>query len=159
VIKVAEKDAKVTAYKDNKIEVTVKLTEDKPKTKKDDFAKNDDFEDKTTPDRFKENSDDIFMRSMYRSYATELEEEDKKTGEKVKTGKQVVTKSSAYQAGLEVLGTHKGLKSGDLSKHMETYFDNAWSHYDVMQNGYIAVEMMPMLMRFLASDQLIHIYN
>jgi hypothetical protein len=42
---------------------------------------------------------------------------------------------------------------------METYFDRAWSHYDVMQKGWIAVEMMPMLMRFLASDQLIHIYN
>jgi hypothetical protein len=117
------------------------------------------FDDKNTPDRFKENQDDIFMRSMYRSYASELVEENKKTGEKTKTGKLVVTRGSAYQAGLEVLGTHKGLKAGDLTKHMETYFERAWDHYDVMQQGWISVEMMPMLMRFLASDQLIHIYN
>ena len=121
--------------------------------------KDDEDVDKNTPGRFKENSDDIFMRSMYRSYATELEEEDKKTGEKKKTGELAVTRGSAYQAGLEVLGTHKGLKGEGLMKYMETYFERAWNHYDVMQKGYIAVEMMPMLMRFLASDQLINIYG
>ena len=129
--------------------VTIKVT----------TQKDDENVDKNTPERFKENSDDNFMRSMYRSYASELEEEDKKTGEKYKTGQLIVTKSSAYQAGLEVLGTHKGLKGPDLTNYMETYFDRAWTHYDVMQKGYVAVETMPMLMRFLASDQLIHIYN
>ena len=129
--------------------VTVKIT-----------AKKDDEDvDKNTPERFKQNSDDIFMRSMYRTYSSELEVEDKKTGEKIKTGQQVVTRGSAYQCGLEVLGTHKGLKAEELTKYMETYFERAWNHYDVQQKGYIAVEMMPMLMRFLASDQLIHIYN
>ena len=99
------------------------------------------------------------MRSMYRSYSTELIEEDKKTGEKTKTGKFVVTRSSAYQAGLEVLGTHKGLKGAELTKYMETYFERTWNHYDVMQRGWVDVEVMPMMMRFLASDQLIHIYG
>ena len=96
---------------------------------------------------------------MYRSYSTELIEEDKKTGEKTKTGKFVVTRSSAYQAGLEVLGTHKGLKGAELTKYMETYFERTWNHYDVMQRGWVDVEVMPMMMRFLASDQLIHIYG
>lgn len=121
--------------------------------------KDDEFDDKNTPDRFKENSDDIFMRSMYRSYASDIETVDKKTGEKVKTGQQGVTRSSAYQAGIEVLGTHKGYKGGDLTSYMANYFDRAWDHYDVTQKGWISVEMMPMLMRFLASDQLIHIYH
>ena len=138
----------------NKDAVKVVKVTAKPVVKKDD-----EFDDKNTPDRFKQNNDDIFMRSMYRSYASDIEEVDKKTGEKVKTGQQGVTRSSAYQSGLEVLGTHKGLKGGDLTTYMSTYFERAWDHYDVMQKGWISVEMMPMLMRFLASDQLIHIYN
>ena len=82
--------------------------------------KKDDDEDidKNTPERFKENSDngnvDIFMRSMYRTYASDIEKIDKETGEKIKTGEMGVTKASAYQAGLEVLGTHKGLEGEAL---------------------------------------------
>jgi hypothetical protein len=52
---------------------------------------------------------------MYRSYASDIETVDTKTGEKVKTGQMGVTKGSAYQAGLEVLGTHKGLKGAELN--------------------------------------------
>jgi hypothetical protein len=143
----------------NKDAVKVVVKKDDDTSARDTGSKGENFEDKTTPDRFKENSDDIFMRSMYRSYASDIETVDKKTGEKVKTGQQGVTRSSAYQAALEVLGTHKGLKGGELSKHMDTYFERAWDHYDVVQKGWISVEMMPMFIRFLASDQLIHIYH
>ena len=82
--------------------------------------------DKNTPDRFKDNSDDIFMRSMYRTYASDLEKVDKETGEKIKTGELGVTKASAYQAGLEVLGTHKGLQGEALQAYMKENFDKSW---------------------------------
>ena len=61
------------------------------------LAKKDDEDlDKNTPDRFKQNNDDIFMRSMYRTYASDIEKKDKETGEMVKTGELGVTRSSAY---------------------------------------------------------------
>jgi len=111
--------------------------------------KDDDDVNKNVPDRFKEDKDDIFMRSMFRTYATE--QKDKKTGKP--TGKLIITRGSAYQCGLEVLGTHMGLKGGDLTSYMSTYFDKAWDHYDVNQEGFVTVDTMPMLMRFLAGNQ------
>merc|ERR1719378_1970468 len=64
------------------------------------------------PDRFSADSDDLFMRSMLSSYATEEEtEEDKKTGYKggEPTGVFTMTEAQAKAAATEVLCTHKHL--------------------------------------------------
>ena len=64
-----------------------------------------------------------------------------------------MSKKDAFRASKEVLGTHKGLKGEGLSEYMDTYFDKAWSNFDVNGDGAIEVIKAPQFMRFLASDQ------
>merc|ERR1711907_606088 len=61
------------------------------------------------PERFTNDDDDIFMRSMYNNYTTHEKVKDKKTGKDVETDKPVITKESAYEMAKEVLETHKGI--------------------------------------------------
>lgn len=107
---------------------------------------------------FSADSDDIFMRSMITSYAhekrTPIEELDDGTkigGEP--TGSFWLSKKDMYRAAKEVLGTHKGLAGGALSSYLDTYFDRAWSNFDVNGDGAVEVIKAPQFMRFLASDQ------
>ena len=107
--------------------------------------------------RFSADSDDIFMRSMIKTYALESKDCDEDAdGKKINckpSGKFFLNKSGARAAAAEVLGTHKGLKGDALSTYLNTYFDKAWSHFDVNRVGTIEVIKAPQLMRFLASDQ------
>ena len=107
---------------------------------------------------FASDSDDIFMRSMIKQYAhekrTPIEELDDGTkigGEP--TGSFWMGKKDMFRAAKEVLGTHKGLSGGALSDYMDTYFDRAWSNFDVNGDGAVEVLKAPQFMRFLASDQ------
>merc|ERR1719353_1489931 len=107
---------------------------------------------------FASDSDDIFMRSMITKYAhekrTPIEELDDGTkigGEP--TGSFWMGKKDMFRAAKEVLGTHKGLKGGALSDYLDTYFDRAWSNFDVNGDGAVEVLKSPQFMRFLASDQ------
>ena len=108
------------------------------------------------PDRFSSDSDDLFMRSMITTYATEEEtEEDKKTGYKggEPTGVFTMTEAQANAAAHEVLGTHKGLTGAAADAYFATYWAKAWGHFDVNRTGKITVHRMPELMRFFCSDQ------
>jgi len=107
---------------------------------------------------FATDSDDIFMRSMISKYAhekrTSIEELD--DGSKIggePTGSFWLAKKDMFRAGKEVLGTHKGLSGEALSNYMDTYFDRAWSNFDVNGDGSVEVLKAPQFMRFLASDQ------
>jgi hypothetical protein len=107
---------------------------------------------------FASDSDDIFMRSMITKYAhekrTPIEELDDGTkigGEP--TGSFWLAKKSMMRAAKEVLGTHKGLSGGALDDYLDTYFDRAWSNFDVNGDGSLEVIKAPQFMRFLASDQ------
>lgn len=107
---------------------------------------------------FSSDSDDVFMRSMIKTYAfekrTPIEELD--DGSKIggePTGSFWLSKKDMFRAAKEVLGTHKGLKGDALSSYMDTYFDRAWSNFDVNGDGSVEVIKAPMFMRFLASDQ------
>merc|ERR1719243_496081 len=108
------------------------------------------------PDRFSAASDDLFMRSMITTYATEEEtEEDKKTGYKggEPTGVFTMTEAQAKAAATEVIGTHKGLTGAAADAYLGTYWAKSWGHFDVNRTGKITVYRMPELMRFLCSDQ------
>merc|ERR1719327_1745619 len=108
------------------------------------------------PDRFSADSDDLFMRSMITTYATEEEtEEDKKTGYKggEPTGVFNLTEAQAKAAATEVIGTHKGLTGAAATAYLDTYWAKAWGHFDVNRTGKISVARSPELMRFLCSDQ------
>jgi len=107
---------------------------------------------------FSSDSDDIFMRSMITKYAhekrTSIEELDDGTklgGEP--TGAFMMGKKDMQYAAKEVLATHKGLKGAAAADYMDTYFDKAWSNFDVNGDGAIEVIKSPMFMRFLCSDQ------
>ena len=110
------------------------------------------------PGNFKNDKDDLFMRSMITKYAVEertdheiLEDGTKIGGEP--TGKFWMNQATTLAAAKEVLATHKGLKGDMLSSYLDTYFAKAWAHFDVNQTGEIEVIKMPQFMRFLASDQ------
>merc|ERR1712031_88968 len=105
------------------------------------------YERVVTP-RFAENDDDIFMRSMIKTYANE-----KKNKDGSPSGAFIMTEGAARAAASEVLETHKGLTGAAKEAYLNTYFAKAWRHFDVNQGGSVEVIKMPQLMRFLASDQ------
>ena len=103
---------------------------------------------RVVPARFASDNDDIFMRSMILNFALEL-----KTKEGLPTGQFFMNQATARAAAEKVLASHKGLSGAALETYLKTYFDKAWGHFDVNRTGIIEVIKMPMLMRFLASDQ------
>ena len=112
------------------------------------------------PTRFLDHSDtigqvDIFQRSMLENYATEGQQDKEDGG--APTGVFVMNEAQTKAASAEVLASHKGIKGGELSSYMETYFPRTWAHYDVNKSGVIGVETIPMFMRFLASDQTLNL--
>ena len=109
------------------------------------------------PANFAADNDDIFMRSVITTYAQEGsdcdEAEDGTLSNCKPTGKFTLNKSGARALATEVLGTHAGLSGEALSTYLNTYFDKAWGHFDVMQTGSIAAAKAGALCRFLMSDQ------
>ena len=103
---------------------------------------------RVVPERFSADSDDIFIRSMINTYATEGENKDG-SGDGVFT----LTEAQAKAAATEVLGTHKGLVGPAAEAYLSTYWSKAWGHFDVNRTGAVAVVRSPELMRFLCSDQ------
>merc|ERR1711957_1045667 len=100
------------------------------------------------PERFSSDSDDLFIRSMISSYATEGENKDGSSD-----GVFTMTDAQAKAAATEVLATHKGLTGAAGEAYLATYFAKAWGHFDVNKTGEIAVVRTPEFMRFLCSDQ------
>jgi len=85
---------------------------------------------------------------MIMKYAAE-----EKTEDGAPNGNFFLNEASARAAATEVLGSHKGLKGGDLKEYVKTYFPRTWAHFDVNKSGMIGVEVMPQFVRFIASDQ------
>ena len=105
-------------------------------------------DDRVIPARFSADSDDLFMRSMLKTYSVEIGDKDG-----VPTGVFIMDKPAARAAATEILGTHKGMSPDAISAYLNTYFDKAWGHFDVNKTGSIAVYRTAELMRFLCSDQ------
>ena len=103
------------------------------------------------PDRFSQDTDDIFIRSMIRTYALERQTCDGKGCHP--DGYFFLNEQLAKQAAKEVLATHKGLKGAALKSYLSKYWKKAWGHFDVNRTGAVEVLRIPSLMRFLASDQ------
>jgi len=103
---------------------------------------------RVVPAHFAEASDDLFMRSMIKTYALEGKNKDGSPN-----GAFFMDEASTRAAAAEVLETHKGLKGGAKNDYLKTYFPRTWAHFDVNKTGKVGVEVMPQFMRFLASDQ------
>ena len=100
------------------------------------------------PEHFKEGADDLFMRSMIKTYALEGKNKDGSPN-----GKFWMDKAQTEAAVAEVLETHKGLSGSAKADYIKKYFARTWAHYDVNEKGKLPVETMPVFMRFIASDQ------
>merc|ERR1719146_197299 len=94
------------------------------------WADKSEFYERKLPDRFSQDTDDIFMRSMIAQYAheekSEVVEHDNGTksgGEP--TGKFWMNKDDAVLAAREVLNTHKGLAGPALDQYLATFLDKA----------------------------------
>ena len=111
------------------------------------------------PEHFQADSDDIFMRSIHSTYTSHPKDPKDKEGKREITTKSVVTKASALQLANEVVETHKGLTGAAKQDYIAAYFDKAWSHYDVNQEGQIDASFAPMFVRFLLSNQHANIYS
>ena len=103
---------------------------------------------RVVPSHFAEASDDLFMRSMIKTYALEGKNKDGSPN-----GQFFMDEATTRAAASEVLETHKGLKGGAKNDYLKTYFPRTWAHFDVNKTGKVGVEVMPQFMRFLASDQ------
>merc|ERR1719472_400121 len=111
------------------------------------------YYERVTPARFSADSDDIFMRSMNQQYALEAKGAKDAPNEGEPTGHFWMNEATTRAAASEVLATHKGLSGAALASYLDTYFPRTWAHFDVNRGGFVEVIKMPMLMRFLASDQ------
>lgn len=78
---------------------------------------------------------------------------EEKTGDGLPSGNFFLNEASARRASTEIVGSHVGLKGDELKSYIETYFPRTWAHFDVNGTGFIGVEVMPQLARFIASDQ------
>ena len=103
--------------------------------------------------RFSADDDDIFMRSMIKTYALEGKNKDGSPN-----GAFWMDEAATRAAAAEVLNTHKGLAGAELESYLQTYFPRTWNHFDVNRTGKIEVIKMPQLMRFLASDQTMYLW-
>ena len=105
------------------------------------------------PARYATDDDDIFMRSMIKTYALEGKNKDGSPN-----GAFFMDEAGARAAATEVLGTHKHLAGDELTTYLNTYWARTWNHFDVNRTGKIEVIKMPQLCRFLASDQQMYLW-
>ena len=90
------------------------------------------------PAYFSGDSDDLFMRSMCKTYALEGKNKDGSPN-----GNFVMDEATTRAAASEVLGTHKGLSGDAKKKYIDTYFPRTFAHFDVTKGGKIEVIKMP----------------
>ena len=89
------------------------------------------FYTRVVPVHFTADSDDLFMRSMFKKYA--MEGAHKKEDGGGPNGDFYMTKAIMGAVAREVLATHKGLSGAALESYLASYFDKALAHFDVNQ--------------------------
>mgnify|MGYP006109375303 CR=1 FL=1 len=108
-------------------------------------------------ERFRADSDDLFMRSVLDNYSSEGLTGKDGDDNREPNGVFTISESQGKALAAEVLGTHKGIKGAALSAYMGSYWGKAWGHFDVNRTGAIPILYAPQLMRFLASDQYVQL--
>ena len=101
------------------------------------------------PARFAADTDDLLMRSLIKRYALE----GKTDG--APNGKFYLDYGSAYAVADEVVGSHFGFSGEKKAKYLEGKFDDLWTHYDVINQGWLTVEKgAPFLRQILGEVEL-----
>ena len=101
------------------------------------------------PARFTEESADRLMNSLISKFALE----GKTDG--TPNGKFYLDKSGAASVASEVVGTHLGFTGEKKESFLAGKFDKLWNHYDVLGQGWIAIEKgTPFLRQILGENEL-----
>ena len=100
------------------------------------------------PAYFTDEGDDLFMKSMIMTYALEGKNKDGTPNNKF-----WMNEAQTRAAAAEVLDNNKHMERSARESWINTYFERTWAHFDVNKTGMVEVQVMPQLMRFLASDQ------
>ena len=99
-----------------------------------------------TPDRYETESDDILMRSMFATYATEGEKDGGPDGN------FWLTEESAKKAALEVVGTHLHLPGKKGEEYIKGIFPALWARFDVNEEGRIEIDRAPVFLRQICGN-------
>ena len=102
---------------------------------------------RVVPAKFLGDGDDTLMRSIIEKYAIETRSMDGKP-----TGQFFLDKSGASALATEVVGTHLKLAGSELNKYLDARFPEAWSRFDVNQEGKFEASRGPTFCRYLVPD-------
>jgi hypothetical protein len=98
------------------------------------------------PARFTEEDDDRLMNSLISKFA--LEGKTDGAG----NGKFYLDKSGAAAVASEVVQTHFGFTGEKKESFLAGKFDKLWNHYDVLGQGWLAVEKGPQFLRQILGE-------
>merc|ERR1712046_449799 len=112
------------------------------------------------PARFTGEFDDSFTADAYKNYATKDE----------KSGQAVITRANALKLAEEVINTEltprdedgevdftMGMNKRQRLTYLDNQFDKAFSHFDVLSQGFIAADQAAAFSRFLLKDQYVQL--
>lgn len=99
-----------------------------------------------TPDRFETEADDTLMRSLYKNYATEG------MTDKLPNGHFWVNKADGRRVAKEVVQTHLHLDGEKAEGYLNEHFADTWAKYDVIEEGKVEVDRMPMFLRTICGN-------
>lgn len=98
------------------------------------------------PDRFEGAGDDKLMESLYKNYAFE----GRKNG--LPDGHFWLDEANAKAVSTEVVGTHLGLKGGELNNYIKNNFPAVWQRFDVNEEGKVEIDRMPQFLRMICGN-------
>jgi len=102
--------------------------------------------DRKVPDLYTGAGDDKLMESLIKKYAVE----GNKNG--VPNGEFYITKNGLDNVAKEVIGTHLNMKGDELDAYAKSRVPKLWSHFDVLNEGFLDVAKVPSLLKMLVGE-------
>jgi len=100
--------------------------------------------DREVPEKYQ---DDLLMKSLISKWAIEGANADG-----TKNGKFFMTKDLTADVAKEVVETHMHMSGADRDKYVADKLEALWPHHDVMKEGYVDVEKVPVILRSMVGE-------
>lgn len=101
---------------------------------------------RVVPERFSAESDDRLMNSLISKYALEGNEAGKGNN------KFYLTRSGTKQVATEVVATHMKFSGSKLEGYVNEKMNALWKKYDVLGDGFVPADRVPVLLRSMIGD-------
>ena len=101
---------------------------------------------RVVPEHFSTEADDRLMHSLITRYALEGSDAGKPNG------KFYLTRSGTKQVATEVAATHLKLSGSKLDSYVDEKMNQLWKHYDVLGDGFVPADRVPVLLRSMIGD-------